>query len=74
VPHLAGAGGHAGTVLEAGGGRIAVDWRLAGARLSLRANLGDSAAALPEADGDLLHLTGDAPGAPRSAAHYMAGA
>ena len=72
VPHLARAGGHAGTVRVAGDGRIAVDWRLGDARLALRANLGDSAADLPGADGTLLHLSGAAPGAPRSAAHYIA--
>lgn len=72
VPHLAGAGGHSGTVPEAGAGRIAVDWTLDGVRLAVRANLGDSAVDLPPAEGDLLHLAGAAPGAPRSAAHYIA--
>ena len=72
VPHLAAAGGHAGTVRDAGAGRIAVDWRLDGASLSLRANLGDSAMDLPPAEGALIHLAGAAPGAPRSAAHYIA--
>jgi maltooligosyltrehalose trehalohydrolase len=72
VPHLAGAGGQSGTVLEAGEGRIAVDWTLDDARLALRANLGDTAADPPPAEGDLLHLAGAAPGAPHSVAHYIA--
>jgi maltooligosyltrehalose trehalohydrolase len=72
VPHLAQAGGHAGEVLRGGGGLVAVDWRLGRVRLSLRANLGDAAAALPAAVGDLIHLAGAGPGAPRSAAHYLA--
>ncbi|TJZ85579.1 malto-oligosyltrehalose trehalohydrolase [Paracoccus hibiscisoli] len=51
TPHLAGAGGHAGQVLLARDGLIAVDWQLDGARLSLRANLSDRAADLPPAAG-----------------------
>jgi maltooligosyltrehalose trehalohydrolase len=72
VPHLAGAGGHTGKVRAARDGRIAVDWRLGRLRLALRANLGDEAADLPEAEGELVHLAGAGPGAPRSAAHYIA--
>ena len=72
VPHLADAGGHTGKVLAARDGRIAVDWRLGRLKLALRANLGDEAAELPDAEGDLLHLAGERPGAARSAAHYIA--
>jgi maltooligosyltrehalose trehalohydrolase len=66
VPHLAATGGHCGTVRAGGDGVVAVDWRLGPVRLELRANLGDTAADLPEAAGELLHLAGDAPGALRS--------
>ena len=51
VPHLAGAQGGAGRVLLAEEGRIAVDWRLDGAVLALRANLSEAAADLPPAQG-----------------------
>jgi maltooligosyltrehalose trehalohydrolase len=73
VPHLADAGGATGRIGCARDGLIAVDWRLGGITLALRANLGETAADLPGAEGELLHLTGGRPGAPRSAAHFIAG-
>jgi malto-oligosyltrehalose trehalohydrolase len=60
VPRLAGTGGHCGTCLEAKGGRLAVDWRLGDAILSLRARFGD--ATMPRAPGEVIHRTGDARG------------
>jgi maltooligosyltrehalose trehalohydrolase len=58
VPLLAGAGGNCGQVLAADDGVIAVDWRLAGGVLRLRANLSDREAAAPEAAGRLIHPEG----------------
>jgi maltooligosyltrehalose trehalohydrolase len=72
VPRLGATGGGSGSVLLAEDGRIAVDWMLAGAKLSLRANLGDTPADLPSAEGQPLHVAGAAPGAARSAAHFFA--
>lgn len=61
VPRLAGAGGHAGRMLVAADGVLAVDWALGGARLQLRARFrGD--AALPGAAGELIHRAGDEAG------------
>ncbi|ROU03785.1 malto-oligosyltrehalose trehalohydrolase [Histidinibacterium lentulum] len=57
VPHLKRAGAYSGTLIEAGNGRLAVDWRLGHATLSLRARFGE--AALPGATGEELHRTGD---------------
>ncbi len=57
VPRLARAPGNGGRVLAADGGLIAVDWRLDGADLRLRANLGDEPAAAPTAPGRLLFGT-----------------
>ncbi len=51
VPRLAGAAGHAGRVIAAADGVIAVDWRLDGADLRLRANLSEADAAAPAATG-----------------------
>ena len=55
APRLARAGGHAGAVRAAADGVIAVDWRLDGAVLRLRANLGAIPATAPEAAGRLIH-------------------
>ena len=60
VPHLAGAGGHAGTVLEAEPGAVAIDWRLDGASWQLRANLGAAPRGMPRATGE--RVFGPAPG------------
>ncbi len=71
VPHLGQAEAHAGRVIAACAGAIAVDWRLGSLRLSLRANLGAAPTELPDAQGELIHVAGEAPGAARSAAHYV---
>ncbi len=67
VPLLAGTRPNCGTVLSAPTGCVAVDWRLNGATLHLRANFGDEPADLPDMPGTGLHLTGTGIGAPRSA-------
>ncbi|MFU8862341.1 MAG: malto-oligosyltrehalose trehalohydrolase [Rhodobacterales bacterium] len=54
VPHLKGAAGHAGRLLLAEDGLIAVDWHLNGAVLGLRANLSDTNADLPDAAGECI--------------------
>lgn len=54
VPLLKGVGGHTGTMLDAPNGVVAVDWRLIGGRLSLRANLGSKPANVPAAAGNIL--------------------
>ena len=59
VPMLAGTGGNAGTVLHADDGAIAVDWRLAGGRLSLRANFSTAEKAVAAADGTVIHCDPD---------------
>ena len=51
VPRLARAPGNGGRLLLAEEGALAVDWRLDGATLRLRANLDDRPRALPEAEG-----------------------
>jgi hypothetical protein len=66
VPRLAATGGHAGRVLAARDGLVAVDWRLAGADLRLRANLSDAPAALPAAPGRAIFGTATSPLAPCS--------
>jgi maltooligosyltrehalose trehalohydrolase len=55
VPLLSGAGGHAGRVLAADDGLIAVDWLLGNSRLQLRANFADDARPTPRLDGTLVH-------------------
>lgn len=55
VPHLKGATGHAGRVLLAEEGLVAVDWRLNGAILALRANLSETEANLPDAAGECIY-------------------
>lgn len=60
VPHLADTRA-GGDVLACKGRALAVQWKLAGAVLDLRANLGDSDQPLPPARGALLHATGDRP-------------
>lgn len=54
TPHLGRAGGHAGRVLPAAAGVIAVEWALDGAALSLTANLSDRPAPAPPATGRLI--------------------
>ena len=70
VPYLAQAGGHAGRVVAAEDGRIAVDWQLGPRLWQLRANLTDAAQDVPEARGRRAHATGD--GGPGNApAHWV---
>ena len=65
VPHLAGTGGNAGRVLMADSGAIAVDWKLDGALLQLRARLADGAPeGLPSSRGELLVRAGATDAAP----------
>jgi len=71
VPRLAATGGQSGTIVAATRDCLAVDWRLGDARLELRANLSDTPSQPAPAEGRLLHLSGAAPGAPRSAAHFL---
>jgi malto-oligosyltrehalose trehalohydrolase len=73
VPHLAGTGGHAGSVLAASDGLLAIDWQLDGALLQLRANFADTPRDLPPAEGEELNRVGapGAPGAPNSAVHWL---
>ncbi len=54
VPRLAAAPGGGGRLLLAAEGAIAVDWRLGGATLRLRANLDDRPRAVPEATGRVI--------------------
>ncbi|CUH40011.1 Malto-oligosyltrehalose trehalohydrolase [Jannaschia seosinensis] len=71
VPMIPGTGSDCGTMLKAPALCFAVDWQLGGGRLSVRTNLSDAKADLPPADGDLIHLTGDAPGVPASTAFWI---
>jgi malto-oligosyltrehalose trehalohydrolase len=68
VPLLASVNGHTGECLEAADGRLAVDWRLGNARLSLRARFGE--AMLPNGVGEEIHRTGDL-AARAEAVHYL---
>ncbi|MEJ8574221.1 malto-oligosyltrehalose trehalohydrolase [Microbaculum marinum] len=79
VPLLKQASGNCGTVVLAEEGLVCVDWRLGGAVLSLRANLGTGALGVPAATGAVLHACGggiDAEGAlqPRSVVFSLDGA
>jgi malto-oligosyltrehalose trehalohydrolase len=60
VPRLPGTGPHCGRVLSGRHGLIAVDWRLDGAALRLRANFSGKPAPLPPAPGRVLHAGGGA--------------
>lgn len=72
VPMIPGTGPGCGRRLQAPDRCLAVDWRLGGGTLSVRANLSTKAAQLPDATGARIHLTGDSPGAPHSAAFWIA--
>ena len=74
VPHLGGMREGGGTALDAPKGCVAVDWRLDGAMLRLRANFTDADAAMDLPAGEPVHLTGRAPGAAHSAAIWWAAA
>ncbi|WP_245453248.1 malto-oligosyltrehalose trehalohydrolase [Aquibium carbonis] len=54
APLLASARGHSGTIRDAAEGVVAVDWRLGGARLSLRANLSGTTRSAPGLDAPVL--------------------
>lgn len=70
VPRLVGTGGNAGTLVRAKDGVLAVDWRLDGALLQLRANFADAPRDLPRTQGAEIHRTGE-PGAPRTVLHWL---
>jgi malto-oligosyltrehalose trehalohydrolase len=55
VPHLAGAGPSSGSVVAADDGIVAVDWRLDGIALRLRANLTPDPATAPPAAGRAIY-------------------
>ncbi|MBP0651891.1 DUF3459 domain-containing protein, partial [Mycobacterium tuberculosis] len=55
VPGLAGVAGHAGRIREARDGTVAIDWRLSGRRLQLRANLSRAARRAPPIRGAVIH-------------------
>lgn len=55
VPLLAGAGGNAGEIIAVGDGVIAIDWRLHGGTLSLRANLSQEQQAVPPPAGTIIY-------------------
>ena len=71
VPRLQETGGHSGMIVAARRDCLAIDWRLGDALLELRANLSDAPSQPRPAEGSLLHVAGAAPGAPRSAAHFL---
>lgn len=60
VPLLARAGGHCGEVISAEKEIIAVDWRLAGDKLQMRANMGDHAGSAPRVTGDVIYASENA--------------
>ena len=68
VPHLAGAGGNAGRVIDVEPGVVAIDWRLDGALWQLRANLGEAPRGMPRTSGELVF--GPAPGVGGEIAPY----
>ncbi len=72
VPLLAGTGPGCGTVLEAPEACVAVDWRLNDGLLQCRANFHRHPETLPETRGEVIHLTGAAPGAPDSCLFALA--
>ncbi|MEM7487545.1 MAG: malto-oligosyltrehalose trehalohydrolase [Pseudomonadota bacterium] len=68
APLIPGTGPDCGRVLPAPEGCLAVDWRLGGGTLSVRANLGDAPVEMAAPEGEMIHLTGADVGAPASAA------
>ncbi|WP_101341656.1 malto-oligosyltrehalose trehalohydrolase [Cereibacter azotoformans] len=65
APRLERAPGNGGRVVAVSDDLVAVDWRLEGAVLRLRANLDDRPQDLPHAEGRVIHASpGAAPGAP----------
>lgn len=55
VPLIRDMAGHAGQILAADDGMLAVDWKAGAKRLQLRANLGDEAGPAPGMVGQVLH-------------------
>ncbi|MFD2738018.1 malto-oligosyltrehalose trehalohydrolase [Sulfitobacter aestuarii] len=70
TPYLSGTDAGAGRLVTAENGVIAVDWRLNGANLALRASLSERAAPLPTAEGELFHQYGQED-APPLVRHYL---
>jgi malto-oligosyltrehalose trehalohydrolase len=62
VPRLGRAPGHGGKVIAAADGVLAIDWRLDGATLRLRANLGDVEGEAPAAAGRVIYASEGAGG------------
>ena len=54
VPALGRAGGDCGRIISATDGLVAVDWRLGGSTLMMRANLSDRLRPAPSIDGDVI--------------------
>lgn len=55
MPGLAGPVSHAGRIREARDGTVAIDWRLNGRRLQLRANLSRGLRHVPAYRGQVIH-------------------
>ena len=72
VPLLAGAGADCGRVLETPRDTIAVDWKLHGGILQLRANFTHHPETLLPVQGEVIHCEGPVMGAPNSAVFAVA--
>ncbi|MDH6268919.1 maltooligosyltrehalose trehalohydrolase [Rhizobium sp. SG_E_25_P2] len=59
MPYLAHIGRGSGRLLAGEDGHLAVDWRLNGAKLQLRANFDDKDARLPAIEGEIFHRYGE---------------
>ncbi|UWQ21752.1 malto-oligosyltrehalose trehalohydrolase [Jannaschia sp. W003] len=66
APLLPGTRPHAGRRLHTDREAIAVDWRLGGGLLQVRANFAHHPVAMPPVSGETIHLTGPTMGAPNS--------
>ena len=66
APMIPGTGPDAGRRLDAPKGTVAVDWRLGGGLLQLRACFAHHPEAVPPTVGEVIHRTGPAAGAPNS--------
>lgn len=62
IPYLGGVGRGSGRLVTGEGGLLAVDWRLNGAVLELRANFTARKAQLPSVTGEVFHRHGEASG------------
>ena len=74
VPMLAGTDANAGARLDTERDAIAVDWRLNGGLLQLRANFAHHPVRMPPIEGETIHLTGATMGAPNSTLFAIASA